>query len=140
MNFLWNCLRRLRRRRKICLRQSILCLDLCAAAPGRSFACAGDLPQSQHGFHPGLFGEYLVQLGSTISQYHKIFHPYSYHRKKSKSTVSPSSGAGEGLGVGSESTDFTGAIHHHSVSYLFIFREFNSRFPVHIPRNHIQAS
>ena len=51
--FRMECLRRLRRRRKICLRQSILCLDLCAAAPGRSFACAGDLPQILHGFHPG---------------------------------------------------------------------------------------
>ena len=53
--FLMEYLRRLRRRRKICLRQSILYLDLCAAAPGRFFACAGDLPQISHGFHPGYF-------------------------------------------------------------------------------------
>ena len=51
--FLMECLRRLRRRRKISLRQSLLCLELCAAAPGMSFACAGDLPQISHGFHPG---------------------------------------------------------------------------------------
>ena len=28
-------------------------IDLCAAAPAKSFACAGDLPQILHGFHPG---------------------------------------------------------------------------------------
>ena len=52
--FLMECLRRLRRCGKISLHQSFLCLELCAAAPGMSFACAGDLPQISHGFHPGL--------------------------------------------------------------------------------------
>ena len=64
--FLMEYLRRLRRRRKICLRQSILYLDLCAAAPGRFFACAGDLPQISHGFHPGVL--------SCFDQYVEIYH------------------------------------------------------------------
>ena len=63
--FLMEYLRRLRQRRKICLRQSILCLDLCAAAPGRSFACAGDLPQILHGFHPGKF---MIPRGEVAGQ------------------------------------------------------------------------
>ena len=64
--FLTEYLRRLRRRRKICLRQSILCLDLCAAAPGRSFACAGDLPQILHGFHTGSKGKFQIFFSLSI--------------------------------------------------------------------------
>ena len=75
--FLMEYLRRLRRRRKICLRQSILYLDLCAAAPGRFFACAGDLPQISHGFHPGFYSEQNPRL--LWSSREHITHVSAYH-------------------------------------------------------------
>ena len=60
MYFLSKSLRRLRRHRKICLRRCTLSIDLCAAAPAKSFACAGDLPQILHGFHPGQSALYEI--------------------------------------------------------------------------------
>ena len=88
--FLMEYLRRLRRRRKICLRQSILYLDLCAAAPGRFFACAGDLPQSLHGFHPGPGNRWVEQIKADQNDFNQQnpFGPAMKHyRTKDKSKI-----------------------------------------------------